>query len=64
MADISQRIGTQGANIRHVRHERAVGTLDVGEAYLVFEVITSGRGQAENTVAAIEEGGYAVERVH
>jgi len=64
MADISQRIGTQGANIRHVRHERAVGDLDVGKAYLVFEVITSGRGQAQNTVAAIEAGGYDVERVN
>ena len=64
MGDISDRIGEQGANIRHVRHERAVDDLDVGEAYLVFEVITSGRGQAENTVAAIEEGGYAVERVN
>jgi len=64
MADISQRIGSQGANIRHVRHERAVGDLDVGKAYLVFEVITSGRGQARNTVAAIEAGGYDVERVN
>ena len=64
MADISQRIATQEANIRHVRHERAVGDLDVGEAYLVFEVVTSGRGQAENTIAAIEDGGYDVKRVN
>jgi len=64
MGDLSERIGSQGANIRHVRHERAVGDLDVGEAYLVFEVITSGRGQARNTVAAIEAGGYDVERVN
>jgi len=64
MADISQRIAAQGANIREVRHERAVEDLDVGEAFLVFEVTTSGRGQAENTVAAIEEEGYEVERVN
>lgn len=64
MADLSQRIAGQGANIRHVRHERAVGNLDVGEAYLVFEVVTSGRGQAENAVAAIQEAGYQVERVN
>ena len=64
MADISERIAGQGANIRHVRHERAVHDLDVGEAYLVFEVITSGRGQAENTIAAIENDGYEVERVN
>ena len=64
MADISQRIAGQGANIREVRHERAVDDLDVGEAYLVFEVITSGRGQAENMISAIEEGGYDLERLN
>jgi len=64
MADISHRIAAQGANIREVRHERAVDDLDVGEAYLVFEVITSGRGQAENAVEAIRDGGYDVERVN
>jgi threonine dehydratase len=36
----------------------------VGEAYLVFEVVTSGRGQAVNTIDAIEDGGYEVERVN
>ena len=64
MADLSQRIAEQGVNIREVRHERAVDGLDVGEAYLVFEVITSGRGQAQNAVGAIEDGGYEVERVN
>lgn len=64
MADISERIAAQGANIREVRHERAVDDLSVGEAYLVFQVITSGRGQAENTVRAIEKGGYEVQRVN
>lgn len=64
MADISERIANQGANIRHVRHERAVGDLAVGEAFLVFEVITSGRGQAVNTVESIRDAGYEVERVN
>jgi threonine dehydratase len=64
MADLSQRIAEQGVNIREVRHERAVNDLDVGEAYLVFEVITSGRGQAQNAIATIEDGGYEVERVN
>ncbi|MFB6280091.1 MAG: hypothetical protein ABEK75_11355 [Salinibacter sp.] len=64
MAKISRCIATQGANIREVRHERAVDDLDVGEAYLVFEVIPSGRGQAENAVEAIEDAGYEVERVN
>ncbi len=64
MADISRRIGAQGANIREVRHERAMGNLNVGEAFLVFQVVTSGRGQAENAIAAIEAGGYEVERIN
>jgi threonine dehydratase len=64
MADVSERIAGEGANIKEVRHDRAVDDLDVGEAYLVFQVVTSGRGQAQNVVAAIEDGGYAVERVH
>jgi threonine dehydratase len=64
MADVSERIAGEGANIREVRHDRAVDDLDVGEAYLVFQVVTSGRGQAENVVAAIEDGGYEVERVN
>jgi threonine dehydratase len=64
MADVSERIAGEGANIREVRHDRAVDDLDVGEAYLVFKVVTSGRGQAENVVAAIEDGGYPVERVN
>jgi threonine dehydratase len=64
MADISDRIADEGANIREVRHDRAVADLDVGEAFLVFQVVTSGRGQAENVIAAIEDGGYAVERVN
>jgi threonine dehydratase len=64
MADVSERIAAEGANIREVRHDRAVDDLDVGEAYLVFQVVTSGRGQAENVVAAIEDGGYEVERVN
>jgi threonine dehydratase len=64
MADVSERIAEQGANIREVRHDRTVDELDVGEAYLVFQVVTSGRGQAENVIAAIEDGGYEVERVN
>jgi len=64
MADISQRLAAQGVNIRAVRHERAVDDLRVGEADLVFDVITSGRGQAKNAVEAIETAGYDVERVN
>lgn len=64
MAAISDHIAGQGANIREVRHERAVGDLDVGEADLLFDVVTSGRGQARNVIQAIEADGYEVERVN
>jgi len=64
MGMISSTIGEQGANIRTVRHDRAVGDLAVGDAYLVFQVVTSGESHAKNVVEAIEELGYEVERVN
>ncbi|MFB6101196.1 MAG: threonine ammonia-lyase [Haloplanus sp.] len=64
MGRISSTIGETGANIRTVRHDRAVGDLAVGDAYLVFQVVTSGEGHAKNVIDAIEELGYEVERVN
>jgi threonine dehydratase len=64
MGRISSIIGDEGANIRTVRHDRAVGDLHVGDAYLVFQVVTSGQGHAENVMGAIEDAGYEVERVN
>ncbi|QLG28292.1 threonine ammonia-lyase [Halorarum halophilum] len=64
MASLSDRIAAQGANIRHVRHDRAVDDLRVGEAYLVFRVVTSGREHANQVLSAVREGGYEVERVN
>ncbi|MFB6256085.1 MAG: threonine ammonia-lyase [Haloplanus sp.] len=64
MGRISSIIGEKGANIRTVRHDRAVGDLDVGDAYLVFQVITSGENHAKSVVTAIENAGYEVERVN
>jgi threonine dehydratase len=64
MGRISSIIGERGANIRTVRHDRAVGDLEVGDAYLVFQVVTSGEGHAKNVMAAIEDAGYEVERVN
>ncbi|MFC7256963.1 threonine ammonia-lyase [Haloplanus litoreus] len=64
MGHISSIIGEKGANIRTVRHDRAVGDLEVGDAYLVFQVVTSGEGHAKNVMAAIEDAGYEVERVN
>jgi threonine dehydratase len=64
MGRISGIIGDQSANIRTVRHDRAVGDLHVGDAYLVFQVVTSGESHAKSVMAAIEDAGYDVERVN
>ncbi|MBX0324450.1 threonine ammonia-lyase [Halomicroarcula sp. F13] len=63
MEDISGTIADQGANIHDVRHERSVEDLDVGEAYLVFNVETSGQEHAAAIVDAIRETGYLVEDI-
>jgi len=63
MADLSTIIGETGANIRSVRHDRAVDDLAVGEAFLVFEVVTGGSTHATAIIDAIREKGYEVERV-
>ncbi|WP_254864668.1 threonine ammonia-lyase [Halovivax gelatinilyticus] len=63
MSDISEVISDHGANIRTVRHDRAVGDLQVGEAYLVFQVVTSGSEHARSVIEEIEARGYEVERV-
>ncbi|WP_330630388.1 threonine ammonia-lyase [Halocatena halophila] len=63
MGELSSVIGDLGANIRSVRHDRAVEDLHVGEAYLVFEVTTSGAGHARNIIDAIESRGYTVDRL-
>ena len=62
MAELSGLIADHGANIRNVRHDRAVDDLDVGDAYLVFRVVTSGTGHADEIVRSIREAGYEVER--
>ncbi|MFC6991859.1 threonine ammonia-lyase [Haladaptatus sp. GCM10025707] len=64
MTEISGIIAEQGANIRDVRHDRAVDDLRVGEAYLVFQVVTSGTEHAESIRGAIEGAGYEVERMN
>jgi threonine dehydratase len=63
MSEISGVIGEQGANIHDVRHERSVEDLDVGEAYLVFRVETSGAEHAATIIDSIRAVGYPVENV-
>ena len=62
MGEIATLIGSQGANIRTVRHDRDAEDLRVGEAYLVFRVITSGAEHAADVIEAVEGAGYRVER--
>jgi threonine dehydratase len=63
MTKLSGIIAEKGANIRTVRHDRAVDDLRVGEAYLVFRVVTSGTGHAEAIIERVRDAGYEVERV-
>jgi len=63
MTTLSGIIADTGANIRTVRHDRAVDDLRVGEAYLVFQVVTNGTGHARTIVQSVREAGYEVERV-
>jgi len=64
MAELSGIIADHDANIQTVRHDRALEDLDVGEAYLIFQVETSGAGHAENIVDAIVDHGYDVDIVN
>jgi len=64
MAELSGIIADHDANIQTVRHDRALEDLDVGEAYLIFQVETSGAGHAENIIASIADHGYEVEVVN
>jgi len=63
MADVSRVLADQGANIRSVRHERAVDDLDVGDAYLLFRVEAAGREHADQLLDGIRDAGYDVERL-
>jgi threonine dehydratase len=63
MEEISGIIAAQGANIQDVRHERSVAGLEIGEAFLVFNVETSGAEHATSISDAIREAGYPVDDI-
>jgi threonine dehydratase len=62
--EISGVIADLDANIHDVRHERSVEDLDVGEAYIIFNVETSGAEHAASIVDAIKAHGYEVQVVN
>ncbi|WP_284012829.1 threonine ammonia-lyase [Halobaculum litoreum] len=64
LSTLSTVLADRGANVRHVRHDRAVEDLRVGEAYLVFEVAAAGREHATRLMEAIRERDYEVARVN
>ncbi len=64
MAELSGIIADHSANIHAVRHDRAVENLNVGEAYLVFEVETTGMAHAQNIIDSIANHGYEVDVVN
>jgi threonine dehydratase len=63
MAEVSRVLADRGANIRSVRHERAVDDLDVGEAHLMFRVEAAGREHADQLLTGIRDAGYDVQRL-
>ncbi|MFD1514319.1 threonine ammonia-lyase [Halomarina rubra] len=63
LEDIAGTIADYGANIHDVRHDRSVDDLEIGEAYLVFRVETSGEEHAAAIVDAVEGTGYVVENI-
>lgn len=63
MAELSDIIAQHDANIQTVRHDRALEDLDVGEAYLIFQVETSGADHTAAILDSISEHDYEVELV-
>ncbi|MFB6309907.1 MAG: threonine ammonia-lyase [Salinirussus sp.] len=64
MAELSGVIADHEANIQTVRHDRALEDLDVGQAYLIFQVETTGGAHARRIVQDIRTHGYSVEVVN
>ncbi|MFC6725193.1 threonine ammonia-lyase [Halobium palmae] len=63
LQEISGLIAEEDANIRGVRHDRSIADLEVGEAYLVFDVETSGVEHAASIIDSLEGADYLVEDI-
>ncbi|SEO82955.1 threonine dehydratase [Halogranum amylolyticum] len=64
MEEVSGVIADHGANIQTIRHERSAPELDVGEAYLVFQIETSGAEHARRIIRTIRGHDYEVRHIN
>jgi threonine dehydratase len=64
LQELSGVVADHGANIQDVRHDRSSPELDVGEAYLVFTIETSGAGQARAIIRSVRGHGYEVRHLN
>ena len=64
MEEVSGVIADHGANIQTIRHERSAPELDVGEAYLVFQIETSGAEHARRIIRTIRSHDYEVRHLN
>ncbi|MGM0606612.1 MAG: threonine ammonia-lyase [Halobacteriota archaeon] len=64
MQEVSGVIAAHNANIQTVRHDRSAPELDVGEAYLVFQIETSGSSHARSIIRSIRSNGYEVRHIN
>jgi threonine dehydratase len=62
LADVAALLGTLGANIDQVQHQRAFTSLSVERVEIEFVVQTKGNAHVETILAALAERGYAAER--
>jgi threonine dehydratase len=64
LEEIAGIVGNHGANIRTVHHYRANEDLLVGEAFLTFEMETSGREHAEAIKQSIRDTGFEITQIN
>ena len=64
MHDISGVISEHNANIRSVRHDRSAPELSVGEAYVVYQVETSGSEHSRRIIRSVRSHGYEVKHLN
>ena len=64
LEEISGVVSDHNANIRTVNHHRAHSELAVGEAFVTYQIETSGVEHADNIKDAIEAVGYEVSQVN